>query len=128
MISFYKDKTKKTIDPKLFSTTAEEWAAKIFKSGSGKSNKRTQIRKFYDEVVNYNTRAKSGSAEDWDNILPYVNMIIAKATYARGRNDLVTEDFVRLMKDCIDQVQDPKDLDVFANFFEAFMGFYRQYD
>jgi len=126
MISFYKDKEKRVLDPKLFSTTAEQWAKKIKESEGGKFNKRTQIRKFYDEVVRYNTLAKVNPG-DWDNILPYINMLIAKAAYAKGRNNLVTEDFVGLMKDCVEQIRDPRDLDVFANFFEAFMGFYRQY-
>lgn len=127
MISFYKDKEKRVLDPKLFSTTAEQWAKKINESGGGKSNKRTQIRKFYDEVVRYNTLAKVNPGDDWDNILPYINMLIAKAAYAKGRNNLVTEDFVGLLKDCVEQIRDPRDLDVFTNFFEAFMGFYRQY-
>jgi len=129
MISFYKDKEKRVLDPKLFSTTAEQWAKKINESGGGKSNKRTQIRKFYDEVVRYNTLAKVNKEDkkDWDNILPYINMLIAKAAYAKGRNNLVTEDFVGLLKDCVVQIRDPRDLDVFTNFFEAFMGFYRQY-
>jgi len=129
MISFYKDKEKRVLDPKLFSTTAEQWAKKINESGGGKSNKRTQIRKFYDEVVRYNTLAKVNKEDkkDWDNILPYINMLIAKAAYAKGRNNLVTEDFVGLLKDCVEQIRDPRDLDVFTNFFEAFMGFYRQY-
>jgi len=129
MISFYKDKEKRVLDPKLFSTTAEQWAKKINESGGGKSNKRTQIRKFYDEVVRYNTLAKVNKEDkkDWDNILPYINMLIAKAAYAKGRNNVVTEDFVGLLKDCVEQIRDPRDLDVFTNFFEAFMGFYRQY-
>jgi len=129
MISFYKDKEKRVLDPKLFSTTSEQWAKKINESGGGKSNKRTQIRKFYDEVVRYNTLAKVNKEDkkDWDNILPYINMLIAKAAYAKGRNNLVTEDFVGLLKDCVEQIRDPRDLDVFTNFFEAFMGFYRQY-
>jgi CRISPR-associated protein Csm2 len=126
MISFYKDKNKKIIDPKLFSDIAEQWAAKINESGNGRSNKRTQIRKFYDEVVRYNSLAK-GNPKDWDNILPFINMLIAKATYALGRN-LVTREFVDFIKAGVNQVQDEKDMDVFAGFFEAFMGFYKQYE
>jgi CRISPR-associated protein Csm2 len=90
-------------------------------------NKRTQIRKFYDEVVRLNGNVKS-NPDDWDAVLPYINMLIAKAAYANGRNKLVTDDFVNLLKDCIAQVQKPADLDVFANFFESFMGFYRKYE
>jgi CRISPR-associated protein Csm2 len=126
MISFYKDRNKKIIDPKLFSDVAEQWAAKINQSGNGRSNKRTQIRKFYDEVVRYNSLTK-GNPKDWDNILPFINMLTAKATYALGRN-LVTREFVDFIKENVNQVQDETDMDVFACFFEAFMGFYKQYE
>lgn len=126
MINFYKDRQQKIIDPKLFSDVADQLASKIHQSGAEKANKRTQIRKFYDEVVRFNGLAK-GNPQDWDNILPFVNMLIAKATYALGRN-LVTKDFVDFIKSGVGQVQDVKDMDVFTGFFEAFMGFYKQYD
>lgn len=136
-ISFYKDKEKAMIEPKLFSDIAEQAAEEIAKSGQAPSrdgraprldhNKRTQIRKFYDEVVRLNATAKA-SPEEWDVILQFINMLIAKAAYANGRNKLVTDEFVHLLKECIVQVQKPADLDVFANFFESFMGFYRKYE
>jgi len=135
-VVFYKDKTKGTIDPKLFSDIAEQTAADIAKSGQTQTrdgrarldhNKRTQIRKFYDEVIRLNGNVKS-NPDDWDVVLPYINMLIAKAAYANGRNKLVTDEFVDLLKDCVAQVQRPSDLDVFANFFESFMGFYRKYE
>ncbi|HOG11258.1 MAG TPA: type III-A CRISPR-associated protein Csm2 [Smithella sp.] len=135
-IAFYKDKTKGIIDPKLFSDIAEQAASDIAKSGQttmrdGRTrldhNKRTQIRKFYDEVVRLNGNVKS-NPDDWETVLPFINMLIAKAAYANGRNTLVTDDFVALLKDCVSQVQKPADLDVFANFFESFMGFYRKYE
>ncbi|NLA75015.1 MAG: type III-A CRISPR-associated protein Csm2, partial [Deltaproteobacteria bacterium] len=56
----------------------------------------------------------------------YVNMLIAKAVYAEGRKK-VTGEFVTMLKNCINQVHKAEDLDLFANFFEAFMGFYRKY-
>lgn len=135
-IAFYKDKTWGIIEPKLFSDIAEQTAADIAKSGQTQTrdgkvrldhNKRTQIRKFYDEVIRLNGSVKS-NPDDWDVVLPYINMLIAKAAYANGRNKLVTDDFVDLLKDCVAQVQRPSDLDVFANFFESFMGFYRKYE
>ncbi len=135
-IVFYKDKAKGIIDPKLFSDIAEQAADNIAKAGQTQTrdgkirldhNKRTQIRKFYDEVVRLNSNVKNNPT-DWDLILPYINMLIAKAAYANGRNKLVTADFVDLLKECVAQVQQPKDLDVFANFFESFMGFYRKYE
>ena len=125
MISFYKDKEKRTLDPKLFSDIAMVWADKIHESGGRDSNKRSQLRKFFDEVIRLNSLAKN-NPDDWDKILPFVNMVIARAAYAEGRRK-VSKEFLELMKNCIGQVQNNKDLDVFANFFEAFMGFYSQH-
>ena len=51
-----------------------------------------------------------------------------------GQRDLASHDIVRQVAEqpqlgeCIDQVEQPGDLDVFANFFEAFMGYYKQYE
>lgn len=123
-VSFYRDEGKKTLNPVLFSDTAGKYAEQFSKADE-RFNKRSQIRKFYDEVMRLNSLSKA-NAEEWDNILPYVNMLIAKATYAEGRK-LVTSDFVDFMKTCIRQVHVQKDLEVFANFFEALMGFYRKY-
>lgn len=127
-IQFYKDKERGIINPILFSTTAENWASNVHKSGEKErdANKRSQLRKFYDEVLRLNTLVKSNPS-DWDNIMPFVNMLIAKAVYAQGRKK-VSEDFVRLLKEGIAQIQKKDDLDIFANFFEAFMGYYRQYN
>jgi CRISPR-associated protein Csm2 len=125
-VTFYKDYGKRTLKPDLFSKTAEELAKKIGEDGKrNKINKRTQLRKYYDEVLRLNSLSKV-NPQDWDNILPYVNMLIAKVTYAEGRK-LVTEDFVNFIKKSVEQIQIPKDLDVFANLFEAFMGFYKKH-
>lgn len=125
MISFYKDEDRQILNPVLFSDAAEKLAKEIHDSGRNKANKRSQLRKFFDEVIRLNSLSKS-NPRDWDNILPYVNMLIAKAAYAQGRGK-VTQEFVGLIKGCIDQVHKDRDLDVFANFFEAFIGFYRKY-
>lgn len=133
MIQFYKDQTGRLLDPTLFSEKAENLAKEIHKAGLNdrqrlERNKRTQIRKFYDEVVRLNAIAnRPGHKESWDNVAPYVNMIIAKAAYAEGRK-LVTGNFTGFMKESIGQLRGPEDLAVFTNLFEAFMGFYKQYD
>jgi len=136
MVTFYKDKEKRILNPTLFSDVAEDWADRIYKSGLEmrhgkqelKRNKRTQIRKFYDEVIRFNSLANSKTnPEAWENILPYVNMLIAKVAYAEGRNH-VTKEFTGLLKNCVKETEDEKDMAVFANFFEAFMGFYRKYE
>ncbi|HBD08000.1 MAG TPA: type III-A CRISPR-associated protein Csm2 [Syntrophobacteraceae bacterium] len=123
-VSFYKDQQKKTLRTDIFSTTAEKMAS-VFAEANDRINKRSQIRKFYDEVIRLNSMAKT-SDENWENLLPYVHMLIAKATYAEGRN-LVSNDFVKFMKDCIKQIETQMDLQVFADLFESLMGFYRKY-
>ena len=125
-IEFWKEKEKQTVDPALFSSQAEAFAQKMagdHNQSKSKVNKRTQIRKFFDEVVHLDMTAKS-RPEDWPSILPLVHMMTAKAAYANGRN-LVSDTFLQFIKQSVEQVDDPKDLTVFATFFEAFVGFYR---
>ncbi|PIE68204.1 MAG: type III-A CRISPR-associated protein Csm2 [Deltaproteobacteria bacterium] len=125
-IVFWKEKDKQIVDPDLFSINAEAFAKKMaydHDDSRGKLNKRTQIRKFFDEVVYLDMTAKS-RPDDWPSISPLVHMMTAKAAYARGR-DLVSDAFLQFIRQSVEQVDDPEDLSVFATFFEAFIGFYR---
>ncbi len=135
-IKLWKNRDKKIIDPTLYSDIAEQMAKEMkndLEMSRRRVNKRTQIRKFYDEVVRLDTEAKrldmnsDNGREKWDNILPMVHMLVAKAAYARGR-DLVSQNFSNFIRSSVKQVTEPVDLSVFANFFEAFMGFYRLYE
>ena len=122
------------VEPTLYSSQAETLAKTIAsdneQSRGKRVNKRTQIRKFYDEVVRLDMESrkldleKTADAARWGDILPLVHMLVAKAAYAKGR-ELVSDDFTNFIRYSIEQVENPKDLNVFANFFEAFMGFYR---
>lgn len=124
-IEFWKDRDAKIIDPELFSKKAELFAKQIAEDISRfrNANKRTQLRKFFDEIVSLNMQAKA-NPEGWSGILPLVHMVTAKAAYAMGRK-LISDNFLKFIKDSVEQVQSPEDLDVFASFFEAFIGFYR---
>ena len=124
-IIFWKDREKQLIDPQLFSKTAENLAKEIAEDSRNirNSNKRTQIRKFYDEIVRLAMLSKSRPNE-WEQLLPMVHMVTAKAAYAKGRK-LISDDFLRFLKNSIEQIKKPEDLNIFSNFFEAFMGFYR---
>lgn len=127
-IDFWKDKENRKIEPTLFSTKAEELAKGLAgdcDQSRGRINKRTQIRKFYDEVVRLNMQA-TARPEDWDDILPLVHMLAAKAAYANGRK-LVSDNFLEFIRSSIPQIEVKEDLSLFANFFEAFIGFYRMY-
>lgn len=125
-IQLWKDKENRKINPGLFSEQAENLAkllAEDCTQSRRKFNKPTQIRKFYDEVVRLNLEAKNRTV-DWENILPLVNMITAKAAYAKGR-ELVSDNFLEFIRTSVKQVDEAEDLAVFANLFEAFYGFYK---
>jgi len=127
-IEFWKDKAQGKIDPTLFSNRAEALAERLAaeQRREGRINKRTQIRKFYDEVLRLSTEAQN-RPENWDSVLPRVHMLTAKAAYAAGRR-LVSDAFLTFMKESVEQIDTPKDLSLFADFFEAFMGFYRKHE
>ena len=121
-IVLWKDRGNKIIDPMLFSDMAEKMAFKINEEGGGRANNKSQLRRFFDEAIRLNEIAQSRPNE-WDDILPLVKMLTAKAAYARGRK-LITDSFLELIKDGIKQVESKEDLDVFVKFFESFIGFY----
>lgn len=120
----WKNKEERIVDPLLFSEKAEQYS-KLFadQCEQNKRNGRSQVRKFYDEVIRLEMSTKSGQKK-WEHVWPLVHMLIAKAAYAEGRK-LVSKEFVQFIKDGVSQIKDPEDLKIFSSFFEAFMGFYR---
>ncbi|MCD6184411.1 MAG: type III-A CRISPR-associated protein Csm2 [Deltaproteobacteria bacterium] len=109
-IIFWKDREKQLVDPQLFSKTAETLAKEIAKDSKNikNSNKRTQIRKFYDEIVRLTMLSKTHpqkEKEKWDQLLPLVHMITAKAAYANGRNKLISDNFLQFLRTSIEQIK-----------------------
>lgn len=130
MVSFWKDKSKKQLDPELFSSMADKLAEEVFNEGSNKTNKPTQIRKFYDEVLRFDSILKSippeKQKEEFINLLPYLKMLNAKAAYAMGR-ELISKKFKDFISNSMKQINDKDDFDAFSGLFEAFMGYYKFY-
>ncbi|MEN3039366.1 MAG: type III-A CRISPR-associated protein Csm2 [Candidatus Kryptonium sp.] len=128
IISFWKDRNQRLINPDLFSEVAESLARKIREEGrrDKDKNKITQVRKFYDEILQWYELVRH-SRKEYDKYLPYIKILRAKVYYAKGRK-LVTETFVKLIEQCLDEIHTFEDFEVFKSFFEAFMGFYRYYD
>jgi CRISPR-associated protein Csm2 len=124
-IAFYKEDEK--VNHELFSTIAKEWAKKLAEEQERypSVNKRTQFRQFYDEVLRLDAEVKR-FPEKWDDILPAIHMLSAKAAYANGRK-LVSKTFMTFIQSSIEKIDKPKDFQIFASFFEALMGFYRLY-
>ena len=139
-LELWQDKAQKTVDPKLYSSMADQWASFICLEGAitvnregkeekiQKKNKQSQLRRFYDEVVRlHDMTERQVNPVSMTLALPALHMLIAKASYALGRN-LVTQGFVDLLRDGITAVETKEDLRVFSCFFEAFMAFYKFYD
>ncbi|MCM1960678.1 type III-A CRISPR-associated protein Csm2 [Acinetobacter modestus] len=110
----------------LFSDVAEYYAQRIADAGQQRKNRSTQLRGFYDEILNWESRSRVMSDQQFKESIPLIKMLIAKVTYAKGR-DYVTQEYVELMRECITQVSDRASLRNCKLFFEAFMGFYKVY-
>lgn len=112
-----------SLDAELFNSVAHETAKTIAKA-EDKLNKPTQLRRFYDEIVLWETRA-SQQPSKFAEYLPFIRMMNAKAAYAEGRK-LVNPDFTALIGHTLSQVNSPETLTHCKLFWEAFMGFYKQ--
>lgn len=102
-----------TKNSELFNDTAQKTATAI--SGT----KSTQIRNFYDYVLDLEQRSK---IQPFGEVLPFVKMLNSKANYAKERR-VASAEFVEMLKKCIEQVKTQKDLEIFKLFFEAVIGF-----
>lgn len=122
-ISFRPKANEKTINPELFNGIAQR-TAHILAIGSNKEqNKASQIRRFYDELMMWETKT-SLNAEKFPEYLPFIRMLNAKAAYAEGRKH-VDNNFTLFMHHCLQQVIDADTLRIFKLFFEAMLGFYK---
>jgi len=117
-------------DPELFNKTAREWAKKIAKAqcknNKGKvvemKTKKTQVRNFYDKVLEL---LKEAEEKEWEDVYPFVKMLNSKVAYARTR-EVVNCKFVDMMQTCINQIDKEEKLKNFKLFFEAVIGFYKE--
>ena len=113
-------------DKELLNETAKKLAEKI---GAGKGGvQNTQIRKFFDQVLELNNQAKH--ADDFeDDVLPFVKMLNSKVAYASVRKsaggNIINKPFVDMMNSCINQVDTREKLNIFKLFFEAVIGFHK---
>ena len=108
----------------IFSDLASEAADYI--ASSGNTNKTTQLRKFYDELVMWHDKVHNEQKENreakYKELAPYIKMLNAKVAYACGRK-LVNDDFRNLFSHCIRQIDDPETLKHCKLFMEALIGF-----
>lgn len=114
----------KPLDPELFNNVARQAAKQVAAQADSRKNNATQLRRFYDELILWETRVtqQPGKFEDY---LPFIRMLNAKVAYAEGRK-LVDPTFVKLMHHTLGEVKNPDSLTTCKLFWEAFMGFYKQ--
>jgi len=128
-IVFWKNKNRQKgiLDPTLFAEQAEKWASSVSNDSDrgNKKNQPTQLRRFYDEVLRFDSLLKGNEDNDaFEKYLPYIKMLNAKVAYAKGREH-VTKRFVDMINICVSQVETKEDFEAFKSFFEAFMGYYK---
>ena len=109
-------------DPELFNDIAHQ-AAKSVGFADKDRNKSTQLRRFYDELILWETRV-SQQPDKIAEYLPFIRMLNAKVAYAEGRK-LVDATFVQLMHHTLSKVTNATELTACKYFWEAFMGFYK---
>ncbi len=110
-----------TKDVELFNETALAWATEIEIAQKGYGLKSTQLRNYYEKVLELYEKSEK---DDFSDILPFVKMLNSKVAYSLGRK-LITHNFESMMNQCVRQVNEQKDLKVFKLFFEAVVGFYK---
>ncbi|WP_447974762.1 type III-A CRISPR-associated protein Csm2 [Nitrospira sp. Kam-Ns4a] len=106
----------------MFSGIAKEAAYDVAEDKS--VNKPTQLRRFYDELMLWESRV-ARQPDKFADYVPFIRMINAKVAYAKGRK-LVDDRFVTLMQHTLKEVTDAESLTTCKLFWEAFMGFYKQ--
>jgi CRISPR-associated protein Csm2 len=81
----------------------------------------TQIRKFYEEVLNL--KAQLDNSKKFDEILPYFRMLKAKANVAYER-DVINTNFKTFIEKNVDYVdRDENRFKIFCTFFEAVVAY-----
>jgi len=114
------------LNPELFNGIAKQ-AAEVIAGDNDKVNKHSQLRRFYDELCMWEEKV-SRQPDKFDEHLPFIRMLNAKAAYAEGRNPkLVDRNFVQLLQHTLSEVKDAKTMTTCKLFWEAFMGFYKQF-
>lgn len=114
------------LNPEIFDRIATECARVVADAGGKDKNKSSQLRKFYDELVEWQEKIGLDACA-FEEHLPLVMMLKAKVAYAEGRGH-VTQEFSQLLGSLLDQVRmanQPKVLLHAKLFFEAFLGFYK---
>ncbi|MDW8415911.1 MAG: type III-A CRISPR-associated protein Csm2 [Thermaurantiacus sp.] len=117
----------------MFDTTAEKIARALRPSAQHGPNKRSQVRRFYDELLRFRMRLPEahgppdGPDAAFHNALPFIRMLNARAAYAAERKSeggtLVSREFTDFLRRLLEEVKDRRTLANACTLFEAVIGF-----
>jgi len=109
----------------LFGDVAEKYSKRLEEEKSQTRNKSTQIRRFYDAVLELNEKAQNLASDEQykKEVYPFVIMLRSKVAYAKSR-DLVSDTFEKMINQCVSESSSIKRMNNFKLFFEALIGFY----
>ena len=128
-VNYFENEKEGIIKFDLFSDEAKRvvecFISKRFKEKIGKKIvvkklSYSQIRKFYDEVINLKEQLEN--KKDFKMILPYFKMLKAKANVAYQR-DVINTNFKTFIEKNVDYVNDENRFKVFCTFFEAVVAY-----
>ena len=115
----------------LYSKIAEDAARDVSRFSGSRFNKSSQIRRFYDELVMWEQRVWTAPKDQreavFEEMNPYIQMLCAKAAYAKGR-ELIEVNFYTLFVQLVRQIKDAGTLRQAKLFFEAFLGFTKAFE
>ena len=123
-VKYYIDDTKQVIKEDLFAVEAKKYADSF--SNDFPKIKSSQMRKFYNDILLIKTKIEQAPKPtiEFQKQHPYINMIVAKAAYAKARRH-IGDNFERFLKDNIaDTIKDDRDFMVFCDLFEAVVAYY----
>ena len=109
----------------LFGDVAEKWSKHLNYESNNTVNKSTQIRSFYDKVLELNEKAQRVKDDEQyiKEVFPFVVMLKSKVAYAKTRG-LVSQTFVTMINQCVEDANTIEKMQNFKYFFEAVIGFY----
>jgi CRISPR type III-A-associated protein Csm2 len=94
-------------------------------SQGGSEATRSQMRRFYQEYLSLRQKIKSGGRKEYDKNEVAVKMLIAKANYATGRQNVkIPKLFVYWLESNLREIKSAEDVETFGKYFEAFMGYF----
>lgn len=121
---FYTDPEKEKLDPDFVLLYAKAIAANLDIEGRGDTNKRTQIRKYYDYLKRVEQMLYRRGM-DYSYVKADVDILHSKVKYAKDRK-VVSDQFVSFFGCTLPQLKDAKDFKAFMKHFEAVIAYMKK--